>query len=198
MVSGRPARLLVSYLFGFGIATVAGLQAQAAPTAQPSLAPSPSASSAPEQVLVPGGTLVVVKTRHGINSYGEETGAKLTYEVVQDVIVSGHVVAKAGDVAEGVIQNAEEGKNDLFTQRAANLRVSVDTIYNFCGDKIDTDFVRSEFRQRQGLFGSHKDVEIIKGQMYQVPTEHPQKVCAERTNETPLPIPSNALAGDKN
>jgi hypothetical protein len=158
---------------------------------------TPSASPATEQVLVPGGTVVVVKTRHGINSYGEEAGAKLLYEVAQDVIVNGYLIAQAGDVAEGVIVSAQAGQDDAFSQRAANLRVSVDTIYNFCGDKLDADFVRSEYRRRQGAFGSHKDVEIIKGQMYQVPTERPQRVCAVRTTEMPLPIPSNALPGDK-
>lgn len=158
---------------------------------------APSASPPTEQVLVPRGTVVVVKTTHGINSYGEETGAKVVYEVVQDVIVNGYLVAQAGDVAEGVIQNAQAGQDDPFSPRAANLRVSVDTIYNFCGDKIDADFVRSEYRRRQGAFGSHKDVEIIKGQMYQVPTERPQRVCAVRTTAMPLPIPSSALPGDK-
>lgn len=159
---------------------------------------APSASPATEQVLVPRGTVVVVRARHGINSYGAEAGAKLVFEVAQDVVVDGYLIAQAGDVAEGVIENAQEGQDDPFSQRAANLRVSVDTIYNFCGDKIDADFERSEYRRRQGAFGSHKDVEIIKGQMYQVPTERPQKVCAVRTNEMPLPIPSSALPGDKN
>lgn len=174
------------------------LTSNAAPAPQVSPQPLPPASPAQEQVLLPEGTIVVVKTRHGINSYGQEAGAKLTYEVAQDVVLNGYVFAKAGDVAEGVIQDAQEGENNLFSQKAANLRVTVDVLYNFCGDKIDMDFVRSEFRQRQGAFGSHKDVEIIKGQMYQVPTERSERVCAERTTETPLPVPSAALPGDKN
>jgi hypothetical protein len=171
----------------------------ATPTSVQSPIPSPAASASELQpVLLPRGTVVIVKILHGVNSYGQEAGAKLTYEVVQDVVVSGYVFAKAGDVAEGVIQNAQEGRDDLFSTRAANLRVTVDSIFNFCGDKIETDFVRSEFRQRQGLFGSHKDVEIIKGQMYQVPTERAQKVCAEPTTEISVSAPPNALPGDKN
>jgi hypothetical protein len=191
------------------IATVTlALIATAAPALSkgaPSPAPSPAASSAPqatapaavEQTLVPRGTVIVVKTLHGINSYGTEAGAKLTYEVVQDVVVDGYLIAQAGDVAEGTIQDAQEGRNDLFSVKAANLRVSVDSVFNFCGDTLRMDFVRSEFRQRQGMFGSHKDVEIVKGQLYQVPTERPQKVCATRTVEQPLPVPTGALAGDK-
>lgn len=187
-------RRIATSLLGVALAVGATTTIHAAPTPSP----SPSGSPTQQQVLLPAGTIVVVKTRHGINSYGQEAGVKLTYEVVQDVVVNGYVVVKAGDVAEGVIQDAQEGRNDFFSHRAANLRVSVDTVYNFCGDKIDMDFVRSEFRQRQGAFGSHKDVEIIKGQMYQVPTERPEKVCAERTTESPQPIPSGALQGDKN
>lgn len=186
--------------YAVGLLTAATLTLVLLPThgiAAPTPSPSPTLSPSSAVQLVPRGTVIVVKTLHGINSYGEEAGAKLTYEVTQDVVVNGYVVAKTGDVAEGVIQDAAEGRNDFFSVKAANLRVTVDAVYNFCGDKLAMDFVRSEFRQRQGLFGSHKDVEIIKGQMYQVPTERPQRVCAQRTTETPLPIPSNALQGDK-
>jgi hypothetical protein len=181
-----------------GVVVILGALPTWAAPSKPSAEPSPSASAAQEQVLLPSGTIVIVKTRHGINSYGEEAGAKVTYEVAQDVVLNGYVFAKAGDIAEGTIDNAQEGKNDLFDYKAANLRLTVDTIYNFCGDKIDADFTRSEYRRRQGFLGSHKDVEIIKGQMYQVSTEHPQKVCAERTTEKASPIPSDALPGDKN
>jgi hypothetical protein len=159
-------------------------------------APSPSIASNASVTLVPRGTLIVVQTTRGTNSYGSETGSKLTYILTQDVIVDGHIVAKAGDVAEGAIQNAEAGRDDYFTQKAANLRVSVDRVYNFCGDTIETDFMRSEYRRRQGVFGSHKDVEVIKGQLYQVPTERPQRVCSEPSTEAPPPIPSDALVGD--
>jgi hypothetical protein len=168
------------------------LQAEAQSVETTSAPASPTGST----TLVPRGTLVVVQTTRGTNSYGAETGAKLTYTLVQDVVVDGHIVAKAGDVAEGAVQSAEAGRNDYFTQKAANLRISVDRIYNFCGDTIETDFMRSEYRRRQGLFGSHKDVEVIKGQTYQVPTERPQRVCSEATTEMPSPIPSDALVGD--
>jgi hypothetical protein len=192
-------RRFLAFVVFVGIAIPAYAAVESTPAPLTSSSPAATGSSAPTQeAFVPRGTLVVVKTLHGINSYGEEAGAKVTYEVVQDVIVNGYLVAKAGDIAEGVIQDAQEGRNDLFTVKAANLRVSVDSVFNFCGDTLHMDFVRSEFRQRQGLFGSHKDVEIIKGQMYQVPTERPQKVCAMKTSAQPLPVPAGALAGDKN
>ncbi|MGZ3529698.1 MAG: hypothetical protein ACXVAO_18720, partial [Vulcanimicrobiaceae bacterium] len=122
---------------------------------------------------------------------------KVMYELSQDLVVNGYLVAKAGDAAEGSVLNAQQGKNSFFEMQAANLRVSIDKIYTYCGDTLDIDFVRSEFRQRQGVFGSHKDVEIIKGQKYQAPTEHTQRVCATKTDEDPAGIPSDALPGDK-
>jgi hypothetical protein len=166
-------------------------------------APAPSTESqaagpgnSVRTVLVPRGTLIVVSTNRGINSYGDQTGSKVTFTVAQDVIVDGYVVVKKGDVAEGAVANSQAGRDDFFTQKAANLRLSVDRIFSFCGDTIDGDFQRSEYRRRQGFLGSHKDVEVIKGQLYQVPTERPQRVCAEPTTEQPLPIPSDALLGD--
>jgi len=120
----------------------------------------------------------------------------VVYEVVQDAIVNNHIIAKAGDEAEGQVQNAQAGEDSFLQYKAANLRVSVDTVFNFCGDSIKMDFVRSEFRQRQGLFGSHKDVEIVKGQKYIAPTERAQRVCSQLTSEVPQPVPSDALHGD--
>jgi hypothetical protein len=40
-------------------------------------------------------------------------------------------------------------------------------------------------------------VEIIKGQLYQAPTERAQRVCATKTAEVPQPMPSDALKGDQ-
>jgi len=165
------------------------------------LAAWPVAAQSPEPttstVLVPKGTIIVVATRRSYKSYGASTGTKVTYEVSQDVIIDGHLIAKAGDPAVGEILNAHEGKSSLFTSEAANLRLSVDKVFNFCGDTIEIDFARSEYRRRQGAFGEKKDVEVSKGQLYQAPTMRPQKVCGTKTSAVPLPIPSNALVGDK-
>lgn len=70
--------------------------------------------------------------------------------------------------------------NNLITVGAANSRVSLEKVFTYCGDTLDMDFQRSEFRQRQGLFGSHKDVEIVKGQKYQAPTSERRKLAAPR------------------
>lgn len=173
--------------------------APAAPGASPpSALSSPPAGSVPssEVVLVPRDTIVVVETSQGYNSYSARTGAKVRYEVLQDVVVNGHVIAKAGDAAQGAVQEGQAGESGGaygFGWKAANLRLSVDEIYNFCGDTIHVDFDRSEYRRRQGMFGSNKDVQVTKGQKYAAVTDRVQRVCGEPTSEAPLPVPSDAL-----
>ena len=175
------------------------LQVSAALDSVPSPQPSVTPAATTETTVVPGGTLIVVATRRGYKSYGESTGTKVTYDVVQDVVVNGHIIVKAGDVGEGQVLNAREGSTNFWTgeTKGANLRISLDKVYNFCGDTIEIDFARTEFRNRQGLFGSKKDVEVSKGQLYKAPTERTQKICSERTEATPAPVPVNALEGDK-
>lgn len=146
-------------------------------------------------VFVPKGTLALVRTTRAYNSYSAKTGEKIEYELVNDLVVNGYVVAKSGDSAEGMVQEGQAGETGFYGigQKAANLRVSVDAIYSFCGDTIHTDFDRSEFRQRQGFLGSNKDVQIVKGQLYVPIINRPQKVCGEPTTATPAPIPSSAI-----
>ena len=160
---------------------------------------APLVNSASTPVVLPKGTVFYVSTRRSYKSYGASTGTKVTYELVQDVIVNGYVVAKTGDAAQGEILNAHEGKAAGFFTNAegANLRLSVDKVFTFCGDTIDTDFARSEYRRKQGLFGGKMDLEISKGQKYTVPSERVQKVCGEKTDAAPLTAPDGALAGDK-
>jgi hypothetical protein len=150
-------------------------------------------------VLLPRGTLFVVATRRSYKSYGAQAGTKVTYEVAQDIVVNGYVVAKAGDAAEGQILNAREGKPGSFfsAREGANLRLSVDNVFSFCGDTLAMDFARSEYRRKQGLFGGKVDLEVSKGQKYLVPSDRVQKVCGEKTDEPSPPVPDDALLGDK-
>jgi hypothetical protein len=176
-----------------------GIAKTTAPAAQPSppaAEPSLAAAPLPDVVLVPRGKEVVVRTVAGYNSYSAKTGAKLRFEIVNDVIVNGYVIAKAGDAAEGTVQEAQQGDEGGFYGigwKAANLRVSVDEIYNFCGDTIHVTFDRSEYRRRQGIFGNNKDVQIVKGQMYVPLTDRVQKVCGEASTDAEAPIPGQAL-----
>jgi hypothetical protein len=193
-------RIALVWMF-VGLSSVAVLAQLTAPT--PSLSPTPTqrsaggAVNAPNtvRVFVPKDTLAVVRTTRAYNSYSAHTGEKIEYELVQDLIVNGYVVAKAGDTAEGMVQEGQAGETGFYGigNKSANLRVSVDVIYNFCGDTIHTDFDRSEYRRRQGMFGSNKDVQIIEGQMYVPVVNRPQRVCGEPTSEAPAPIPSDAI-----
>jgi hypothetical protein len=152
-------------------------------------------------VFIPRDTTVVVRTTEALNSYSSRTGSKIRYEVLQDVVVRGHVVAKAGDPAQGMVQEGQSGDSGFgfgHTYKAANLRVSVDEVYNFCGDTIHVDFDRSEYRRRQGIVGENKDVQIAKGQKYAAYTDRAQKVCGEPTSEAPPPVPSDALPSATN
>ncbi len=151
-------------------------------------------------VKVPKDAAVVVKTLQSLNSYSAHTGERIRYEVLQDVIVGGYLIVKAGDIAEGSVQEGEQGNSGGFYGigwKAANLRISVDRAFTFCGSTLQLTFDRSEYRRRQGVLGSHKDVEIIKGQKYVAATDHPQEACAVKTNDQPKPIPEDALKPDK-
>jgi hypothetical protein len=146
--------------------------------------------------MVPKDTPVVVRTIEGHSSYAAHTGEQLHYEVAQDVIVNGHVVVKAGDDAEGAVQEAQQGREGGWYgigYKAADLRVDVDSVHNFCGDTLKVRFDRTEYRRRQGFFGSNKDVQVIKGQEYVPVVTYAQKVCGAATSATPAPIPEDAI-----
>jgi hypothetical protein len=184
------------------LVTICALAPQVGFAVENAPSPTPNATSAVtnEITVVPAGTMIVVTTRRSYKSYGASTGTKVTYSVLQDAIINGHIFAKAGDVGEGQVLNAREGSENFWTGQTegANLRISLDKIYNFCGDTIEMDFARTEFRNREGFFGGKKDVEISKGQVYKAPTERTQKVCSEKSDATPAPIPTSALENDIN
>lgn len=171
----------------------------AAPSPIPSASGQPEVVGAPEgtaTIFVPKDTIIVVTTLEGLSSYAAHTGEKIQYVVTQDVVVAGYVVAKAGDAAEGLVLESQAGESDSgfgFGYKAANLRVSVDSVFNFCGDTIAMTFDRTEYRRRQGLFDSNKDVQVIKGQKYGSLVSRPQKICGVPTTETPAPIPADTI-----
>ncbi|HEY9180190.1 MAG TPA: hypothetical protein VIO32_05690, partial [Candidatus Baltobacteraceae bacterium] len=166
--------------------------------------PSPSvadqsAASSIEPVVVPRNTVIVVALDHLVNSYSAASREPLSYTVAQDVIVNGHIIAKAGDEATGLVLEAQQGDQGGrwgIGWKAANLRVDVENVHNFCGDTIPMSFIRSEYRRRQGLFGSHQDLEIIKGQKYIASVARTTKVCGETSDEQPPALPTDALEPD--
>lgn len=170
-----------------------------APTATPIVLQADAVKDA-VQVVVPKDQRLVVRTTQSINSYSAHQGERIRFELAQDFIVAGYLIAKEGDIAEGHVQEGQAGDAGGFYgigYKAANLRISIDKVFTFCGGTIDLTFDRSEYRRRQGILGGHKDVEIIKGQKYAPSIDHPQTVCAVKTDKTPLPIGDDVLPADK-
>ena len=187
-LSVRSVTLIADLILGFGVPALGQ-----SPSPKPAASSPATGSESTVTVLVPKDTPLVVRTIEGHNSYSAQTGQKWHFELVNDLIVNGYVVARAGDDAEGGVQEAQQGKDDFFNYKAANLRVSVDEVYSFCGDTIHVRFDRSEYRRRQGFFGSNKDVTVVKGQMYVPVVSRAQKVCGVATTATPAPIPTDAI-----
>jgi hypothetical protein len=170
----------------------------------------------PVTAHVPKNTPIVVQTYNAINSATFQTGERLAYTVVDDVIVNGTIIARAGDKARGVVQNAQQGKNvragragmlfgpvahaagaaaDKAASKGSNLRVSVTRVDTFCGGRIDLSFVRSEYHKPK-RFGKTTSVEIAKGQKYVAMVAHDTTTCGIATTRTPAPIPGDALHAD--
>ncbi len=175
------------------------------------VAPAPSPSAAPivlggqpshdvVSVVVPEGAPLVVETTESLNSYSAHTNERIRYRITQDFILGGYLIAKAGDTAEGMVQEGQQGDGGGFYGigwKAANLRVSVDRVFTYCGSTLEVSFDRSEYRRRQGLFGSNKDVRVIKGQKYAPIVDHTQTVCATKTDAVAAPIGDDVLRPDK-
>lgn len=162
----------------------------------------PPVTGAPQTttVFIPKGTVIVVETTEGLSSYAAAPREPITYQVAQDVVVNGYIVAKTGDNATGMILESEQGKSGFYGvgYKAADLRVDAEVVNNFCGDALKIHFVRSEYRRRQGFMGSNKDITIAKDQMYAATVAFPQKICGTPTTETSPAIPPNALPSDQN
>ncbi len=165
---------------------------------------------------VPKDTPVVVQTYNAINSATFHAGERLAYTVSQDVIVDGVMIARAGDMAEGVVQDARQGNKahagtlagalgpagavaggaaNKAMSKGANLRVTVTSLTTFCGGHVDLSFVRSEYHAPK-RFHKMTTVEIAKGQKYIAPIAHDTTTCGVATTRTPAPIPTGALPPD--
>lgn len=131
------------------------------------------------KVRVPKNTPIVVQTYNAVNSATFRSGERLAYIVTQDVIVNGALIARAGDPAQGVVQDAQQGRKvgvgtvgaamgpagmvagstvNKYASKGANLRASVTSVHTFCGDTIPLSFVRSEYH-RPKRFGKISTVQ---------------------------------------
>jgi hypothetical protein len=168
------------------------------------------------KVILSKNTPVVVQTYNAVNSATFHSGERMAYTVSDDVIVNGVIVAKSGDAASGLVENAQQGKKvhagaighvagpigavvggaaNKAASKGANLRVSVTSLQTFCGATIPLSFVRSEYHRPQ-RFHKMTAVQIAKGQKYIAKVAENTTVCGVSTTRTPAPIPADALSAD--
>lgn len=175
-----------------------------------------TASEPRNRVLLAKGTPIVVQTYNAVNSATFRSGEQMAYTVSDDVIVNGEIVAKSGDAATGLVENAQQGRMvragviggvagpvgaiaghaaNKAASKGSNLRVSVTGLQTFCGATIPLSFVRSEYH-RPRRFHKMTAVEIAKGQKYIAKVARDTRVCGVATTRTPSPIPADALPAD--
>lgn len=203
-----PFRSYLGVPFLAVIALPAMWFAAPAALAAPATHPAPaSVATAPAQpsVFVPRGTIVPVLVTKEIRVGGfghsqEEHKVKMT--VAQDVVVDGYVIAKQGDLAEGsYVTQTNETRRVFSANVSQELELDVDDVVNFCGDTIHLEFARTYVgggRAGAFSFGPHAhDAVFAKGSVLKAATDRVEKsICAEKTAEQPLPLPSDIVVPD--
>lgn len=179
----------------------------------------PAAATRP--VTVPAGTPVVVMTTAEMLSNKVRAKDAADYVLASDVIVNGHVVARAGDSASGVVKDARAGTATATrvgrglgrlagglvglsalggaiggaagssADKYANLRLTVDAVKTFCGDTLRVDFDRSEYHPSER--DATTPVKVVKGQRYVATVATEQTVCGVATGDAPPAVPDDAL-----
>ncbi len=165
---------------------------------------------------VPKNTPVVVETYNAVNSATFQPGERVAYVVTQDVIVDGVIVVREGDKAQGVVEDAQQGRKaragtvagvlgpvgavaggaaNKAMSKGANLRISVTDVNTYCGGHLRLSFVRSEYHPPK-RFHKMTAVEIAKGQKYVATVAQETATCGVATTRTPAPIPADALPAD--
>ncbi|HLI96478.1 MAG TPA: hypothetical protein VKT72_10385 [Candidatus Baltobacteraceae bacterium] len=196
--------------------TLAALAVLACTVSQAPAQASASAANHYRKVMLAKNTPIVVQTYNAVNSATFHSGERMAYTVSYDVIVDGAIVAKSGDAASGLIEDARQGRKmhagtiasvagpvgiiaggaaNKAASKGANLRVSVTSMRTFCGATIPLSFVRSEYH-RPTRFQKMTPVQIAKGQKYIARVAQDTTVCATATTRTPSPIPPDALPPD--
>ncbi|MGC1380227.1 MAG: hypothetical protein WA814_04305 [Candidatus Baltobacteraceae bacterium] len=169
----------------------------------PPTSPSPTN---PPTVYIPRGTVIFVTVSKEIRVGGAGTNSeahKVKFEVTQDIILNGHIIAKAGDLAEGEYTNQNNiTKRAFSTNESQEVALDVDDIVNFCGDTIHLEFERTFVGGARGgfmSFGVHAhDAVFAKGSILKARTDRPEKnVCAEATTAAPGPVPSPLIVSDE-
>ncbi len=165
----------------------------------------PITASAETTVLLPRHTLIpiVLPTEIRVGGMGSSEQKKVEFEVAQDIIVNGYVIAKQGDTVEGHFTTATNVTSRFLSQDVSQeVSLDVDDIINFCGDTIHMQFERTfvggahqnALNAMVGLGAHAHDVVFAKGTLLEARTDRVEKhICAERTSRQPLAMPAAML-----
>jgi hypothetical protein len=168
--------------------------------------PTPPPSTSSPTVNIPRRTVMYVTVTKDIRVGGAGTNSevhKVKFDVTQDVILKGYVIAKAGDLAEGEYTNQNNITKRVFsTNESQEVALDIDDIVNFCGDTVHLEFERTFVGGARGgfmSFGIHAhDAVFAKGSILKAQTDRPEKnICAEATAAAPGPVPSPLVVSDE-
>jgi hypothetical protein len=164
-------------------------------------------SQTPNQnIAVPRHTVVAVIIQKDIRvgGFGDaREEKKVEFEVAQDVIVDGYLIAKKGDLVEGHYTTQKNVTKRVFSSDVSQeLALDVDDVVNFCGDTIHMQFERTFVGGGRASFmslGAHAhDAVFAKGLVLKARTDRLEKaVCSEKTEEQPHALPSDILLSDE-
>ncbi len=194
-----------SLLIGvLGIVLMAAVPPVATPS-PPAVPPPPTPPNYPS-IYVARGTIVPVSVTKdirvgGIGNNNEET--KVRFEVAQEVIVGGYVIAQRGDLVEGHYTNQNNVTKRFFsTNVSQEVALDMDDIVNFCGDTIHLQFERTFVGGARGgflSFGVHAhDAVFQKGLVLKTKTDRAEKsICAAVATAPALPLPPNMVVPDE-
>lgn len=168
--------------------------------------PAPNALPSASTTYIPRGVPIYVSVTKDIRVGGAGSNSevhKVKFDVTQDVIEKGFVVAKSGDLAEGEYTNQSNVTKRVFSENISQeVALDIDDIVNFCGDTIHVQFERTFVGGARGgfmSFGVHAhDAVFAKGSVLKTKTDRPQKgVCAEPTSAAVAPAPSPVVLSDE-
>jgi len=135
-----------------------------------------------QEVKVPGGTYVVIELMENLNSKLSQTGDKIYCRVVEDVVVDGHVLVKAGALAVGQVKDL---KGSASVGKAGSLNFIIKYVEAVDGQQIRMvrDNLSSEGRTRGGAVFAHtlfwgplgllakgRQANVLKGTEYELET----------------------------
>ena len=162
-------------------------------------------AAAPLTVVIPRHTIIPILVGKDIRVGGAgdaKEEKRIKFEVAQDVIYNGFLIAKRGDLAEGHYTTQKNITKRYFsTDVSQEVALDVDDVVNFCGDTIHMEFERTFVVGVRGgflSFGPHAhDAVFSKSSVLKAQSDRLEKsICVEKTSQAPLPLPDGIVVPD--